>query len=131
MHKKNKNDDAVSAVIGVTLMVAITIAMAAVAFAYFTGMIGGQTESAPTISFNPNIVDKTITIDTADSEINWQDITITASDGTNHVTIPMSGTVTAGDIINLRSQGVSGTVDVTITHIPSNTLLATYTFSDV
>ena len=34
------NQNAVSAVIGVIIMVAITIAMAAVAYAYFTGMIG-------------------------------------------------------------------------------------------
>jgi archaeal type IV pilus assembly protein PilA len=131
MRKRNKNDNAVSAVIGVVLMVAITIAMAAVAYAYFTGMIGGQTTSTPTISFNPNIVDKTITVDTADSEINWEDITISASDGTNHITVAMSGTVAAGDIINLRGQGLSGTVEVTIIHIPSNTLLATYIFDNV
>ena len=36
------NQNAVSAVIGVIIMVAITIAMAAVAYAYFTGMIGEQ-----------------------------------------------------------------------------------------
>ena len=44
MKMKNRTDDAVSVVIGVTLMVAVTIAMAAVAYAYFTGLIGGGQE---------------------------------------------------------------------------------------
>ncbi|MEM4257570.1 MAG: type IV pilin N-terminal domain-containing protein [Candidatus Thermoplasmatota archaeon] len=49
--KKKLNQEAVSAVIGVTIMVAITVAMAAVAYTYLTGMIGGETPT-PVASFN-------------------------------------------------------------------------------
>jgi FlaG/FlaF family flagellin (archaellin) len=38
------NYNAISAVIGVILMVAITVAIAAVAFVYFTGMLGGPAD---------------------------------------------------------------------------------------
>jgi flagellin-like protein len=44
-NRKFINDNnAISAVIGVILMVAITVAIGAVAFIYFTGMLGGPTE---------------------------------------------------------------------------------------
>ena len=44
-NKKFKDDtEAVSAVIAVILMVAITVAIGAVAFIYFTGMLGGPAE---------------------------------------------------------------------------------------
>ena len=44
-NRKFINDNnAISAVIGVILMVAITVAIAAVAFVYFTGMLGGPSE---------------------------------------------------------------------------------------
>ena len=46
----NQSKHAVSAVIGVIIMVAITIAMAAVAYAYFTGMIG-ESENRNTCYF--------------------------------------------------------------------------------
>jgi len=44
-NRKFINDyNAISAVIGVILMVAITVAIAAVAFIYFTGMLGGPAD---------------------------------------------------------------------------------------
>ncbi|KYK22913.1 hypothetical protein AYK21_03385 [Thermoplasmatales archaeon SG8-52-2] len=44
-NRKFINDyNAISAVIGVILMVAITVAIGAVAFVYFTGMLGGPAE---------------------------------------------------------------------------------------
>jgi len=42
--KFKENKEAISAVIGVILMVAITVAIAAVSFVYFTGMLGGPKE---------------------------------------------------------------------------------------
>jgi flagellin-like protein len=45
-------DEAVSAVIGVILMVAITVAIAATVYVYVSGMIGGTAQKASTISMN-------------------------------------------------------------------------------
>jgi flagellin-like protein len=45
-------EEAVSAVIGVILMVAITVAIAATVYVYVSGMIGGTTTATPTIAMN-------------------------------------------------------------------------------
>jgi flagellin-like protein len=45
-------EEAVSAVIGVILMVAITVAIAATVYVYVSGMIGGTTSTTPTIAMN-------------------------------------------------------------------------------
>lgn len=60
LHKKD--DRAVSAVIGVVLMVAVTIAMAAVAYAYFTGMIGGNQEINAIVTITQNPGDVSISV---------------------------------------------------------------------
>jgi flagellin-like protein len=49
-NRKFKNDEAVSAVIGVILMVAITVAIAATVYVYVSGMLGGGPQSAATVS---------------------------------------------------------------------------------
>lgn len=46
---KNKNEDAVSPVVGVMLMLVVTIVIAAVVAAFATGMVGDQ-KTAPTVS---------------------------------------------------------------------------------
>jgi FlaG/FlaF family flagellin (archaellin) len=128
------NQQAVSAVIGVTLMVAVTIAMAAVAYAYFTGMIGGQNQETPVISFSQSEADNILTVSTADANINWEDIEITFTDtsgGVDH--LAKTGAVAAGNTIDLDTdQTLTGTVSVTFKHTPSNTLMGDeYTFHDV
>ncbi len=45
-------EEAVSAVIGVILMVAITVAIAATVYVYVSGMIGGTSTKASTLSMN-------------------------------------------------------------------------------
>ena len=51
-NQDNKNMDAVSAVIGVILMVAITVALAATIYVYTSNMMGGgATIPTPTITF--------------------------------------------------------------------------------
>jgi flagellin-like protein len=45
-------EEAVSAVIGVILMVAITVAIAATVYVYVSGMIGGTATKASTLSMN-------------------------------------------------------------------------------
>ena len=51
-NRKFKNDEAVSAVIGVILMVAITVAIAATVYVYVSGMLGGGPSTTATISMS-------------------------------------------------------------------------------
>ena len=126
--------NAVSAIIAVIIMVAITIAMAAVSYSYLTGMIGEQKKTTPAIKFVTSDADKTITVATADLTVNWDDITIlfTNATSTASLLIPKTGPISAGDIIYLRTdQILRGTVTVVFTHIPSNSLLETYIIDNV
>jgi flagellin-like protein len=132
MRRRKINQNAVSAVIGVIIMVAITVAMAAVAYAYFTGMIGEQKAAAPTIDFVKSDSEKTVTVSTADVDANWKDINITFSNTSDFRYITKNGIINAGDIIDFRlDQDLTGTVTITFTHIPSNSLLASYTIENV
>jgi FlaG/FlaF family flagellin (archaellin) len=128
----NQSKHAVSAVIGVIIMVAITIAMAAVAYAYFTGMIGGGDEVTPTISFTPDAKEKTITVASADVDANWNDINITITNATTFTHLVKTGVLNAGDTIYLSTQQpLKGKVTVTFMHVPTNSLLGSYTIDDV
>ena len=49
--KFKEEKEAVSAVIGVILMVAITVAIAATVYVYVSGMLGGGQQSTPNIAF--------------------------------------------------------------------------------
>jgi FlaG/FlaF family flagellin (archaellin) len=130
--KEKINQHAVSAVIGVIIMVAITVAMAAVAYAYFTGMIGGQKPATPVISFTPSASEKTISVSSADIDTKWKDINITFTNATNHAFLVKTGSVNGGDTINLLTdQPLRGTVTITFTHVPTNALLGTYTIENV
>jgi flagellin-like protein len=132
--RKKVNQNAVSAVIGVIIMVAITVAMAAVAYAYFTGMIGEQKMDTPVIDFVKSDAEKIITVATADVDSNWNDINITFTNQTSHayLLVPKTGIVNAGDRINLfNDQILRGKVTVTFTHIPTNSLLGSYTIENV
>ncbi len=50
--EKKADEEAVSAVIGVILMVAITVAIAATVYVYVSGMIGGTATKVSTLSMN-------------------------------------------------------------------------------
>ena len=133
-HQRILNQNAVSAVIGVIIMVAITVAMAAVAYAYFTGMIGGQKTETPVIDFVKSDSEKTITVTIANIDANWNDINIVFTNATTSASLitPKTGVVNAGDTIDLRNdQILTGKVTVTFMHIPTNTLLGTYTIENV
>ena len=133
IRRRTLNKNAVSAVIGVIIMVAITIAMAAVAYAYFTGMIGGGEEVAPVISFTPDAAKKTIQVASADVDAIWNDINITFSNATGFAYFTKTGVVSAGDTIYLETdQTLTGTVIVSFRHIPTNTMMGdSYTFQNV
>jgi flagellin-like protein len=131
--KRKLNENAVSAVIGVIIMVAITIAMAAVAYAYFSGMMSGEEEIVPVITFAPSEAENKLTVTTSDIDTNWNDINITFTNGTNNDYLEKTGLISAGDVIDLdNDQILTGTVTVTFRHDPSNTVLGDpYTFKEV
>jgi flagellin-like protein len=126
------NQNAVSAVIGVIIMVAITVAMAAVAYAYFTGMIGEQNKASPAVSFTPSPSEKTITVATADIDTYWIDINISITNATSYTYITKTGIVKAGDTIYLQTEQVlRGTVTVTFRYVPTNSILGSYTIENI
>ncbi len=120
--KYREGEEAVSAVIGVILMVAITVAIAATVYVYVSGMIGTSPQSTPNVQFVKDDIADTLTVASADpGDLDWEDLEITGtctSDGL------FGGTdVDAGNQIT----GCSGTI--TIRHIDTNTLLGTWTFT--
>ena len=127
-------EEAVSAVIGVILMVAITVAIAATVYVYVSGMMGTGTEAAPTLTFQKE--DKaavnTLTVISADpSDISWGDIEILI-DGTAVVGgHNESGVITAGTILDVTDLVGAGTgaYTISIRHVPTNTLIGTYDFT--
>ena len=130
--KFRSEEEAVSAVIGVILMVAITVAIAATVYLYVSGMIGGGMTTTPTISLVPDATDHnaTITISSiSDPTIEWADCWFTLVDLTNAtewirggkdwgitVTIPRTGEVTGGQLVRLNQQTASGTLPLTDNH---------------
>src|SRR5512136_1010553 len=70
-----EEDEAVSAVIGVILMVAITVAIAATVYVYVSGMLGGGQEKTPDIAFTKT--SDRLTVSRADATVNWDEFVIT------------------------------------------------------
>lgn len=133
------DERAVSAVIGVILMVAITVAIAATVYVYVSGMIGGTKNQTPNVACTTDSTANKVTVATADANIKWADITITTnpthavdiwySGGiTNDTATAMSATetVTAGDYILINGVN-AGNVQVTLRYEPTNSLLGTWT----
>jgi len=116
------DERAVSAVIGVILMVAITVAIAATVYVYVSGMLGGGATKAPSMAWNKETSPtKKLILVSADPGLVWGDFTITGSSSTYGATVA----VTAGQLVNLT--GATGTI--TIYHEPTNTLMGTWTWA--
>lgn len=69
--KFREGQEAVSAVIGVILMVAITVAIAATVYVYVSGMIGGQKQSAPTVQFTVDESQDRLTVVSTGPNLPW------------------------------------------------------------
>jgi flagellin-like protein len=141
-----KGEEAVSAVIGVILMVAITVAIAATVYVYVSGMIGTAPQTTPNIQLTKDNTDGQLLVASADpGNLKWNDfemsydatvtwITLTYSGGgsldvlgatyTALSTLADTAYVTAGNVFN-----ITGTGTLTLRHVPTNTLVGTYTFS--
>ncbi len=112
-NRKFKEDgEAVSAVIGVILMVAITVAIAATVYVYVSGMLGTGADKAPDITFQKG--SNYLQVISKSENVSWN--TLQVSGGS-----PPSGYVEPGQKIT----GCSGTVTVTY---DNSTLLGSWDF---
>ncbi len=149
-----EREEAVSAVIGVILMVAITVAIAAAVYVYVSGMISGTTKHTPTVSAIVDHSADTITITGAEAGTDWKDIELVATaasgatlsdvyvidtsgsyvndsapsgSGNTKTFDPVTSTSTsveAGDYIKVEG---SGSVVVKLIYKPTNTLIGSWT----
>lgn len=123
---KEADERAVSAVIGVILMVAITVAIAATVYVYVSGMIGGGADKAPDMAFSRQTTPtKGVTLVSADPGLVWADFEILYN-GTTAIAAPATN-VYAGQFIPLPTGYDVGVI--TIRHIPTNTLMGTWTWA--
>lgn len=147
-----EGEDAVSAVIGVILMVAITVAIAATVYVYVSGMIGSQPQTTPTITAQLDDITNQLQITGADpTSAGWSNVNISVSGADPAVeygwvnltrvsatAYNMGGTaaptawgdITAGDIIECGLYvGDTDGFTVTIRWIPTNKLIGSWDFA--
>ena len=149
-------EDAVSAVIGVILMVAMTVAIAATVYIYVSGSIGVQ-KTVPTVQMMAIENTDRLSILNTDTDLNWTSFAIRS---TAPVSIYINGEADAGNCLNLTAneyhkftmsdissssgiihgsdfidiEGTSGNLaDVTITviHDDTDTTIEIYAFSSI
>jgi len=137
-NKVKTNNKAVSAVIGVILMVAITVAIAATVYVYVTGF-GSSTVPTPSISIGQDAAlsnnNVNFTIDSASNDAKWSDIELVvnntdlgvaaaASPPTNDWSHSGSDdTVSAGETIWINHADVVAGNKVQLVHVPSNSVI--------
>jgi FlaG/FlaF family flagellin (archaellin) len=135
-----QNEDAVSPAIGVILMVAITVVLAAVVFVLVSNLSKNSNTAAPNITFNQDNSGHTLTIVSADAAANWQNVKETITGGCNvklnsGATMATGTSITsasqaiaAGDVLTVAgSTGSSCTISLTYTTV--NQLLGSWTFT--
>ena len=104
--------EAVSAVIGVILMVAITVAIAGTVYMYVSGMLGGPSTVTPSVGVTYNKIDKIFTLGApSENDIAWTDTACKLVNGTT-VSWPSAtagGTyLAAGDTIDCSTYVSAG-----------------------
>ena len=92
-----EGDEAVSAVIGVILMVAITVAIAATVYVYVSGMIGVQ-QKVPTVQMLADEDDDRLSVINTDADVYWDNLAIRV---TGAVNITVNGEVTLASGVGL------------------------------
>ena len=124
---READERAVSAVIGVILMVAITVAIAATVYVYVSGMLGGGAQKAPSMAWNKETSPtRQLVLVSADPGLLWTDFSILLN-GTTAIAAPGT-TVTAGqNVVLTGANHPYGTI--TITHKTTNTLMGTWTWA--
>ena len=119
---KAGEDEAVSAVIGVILMVAITVAIAAVVYVYANDMIGTGVSITPTISFMKS--GDSLVVLKGGNDLKWDLMSINITGGINASYLKPNGAIEAGQAITLTNS--SG---VTLRVVYENTLMGSWTWA--
>jgi flagellin-like protein len=136
-----KNEEAVSPVIGVILMVAITVVLAAVVFVLVSNLSKNSNTAAPNMTFNQDNSGHKLTVVSADASAKWTNVKQTMTGG---CTVNLNGSggsitsgsavtsatlsISAGDALNVAgSSGSSCTMSLTYTTV--NQLLGSWTFT--
>jgi archaeal type IV pilus assembly protein PilA len=135
-------EEAVSPVIGVILMVAITVVLAAVVFVLVQNLSQGG-ESKPDLGFIQNKSQKTLTITSA-ATADWNDIEATVSGGaacqadlssgtasviaTTGKFVAAATTVNANDVITMSGGAAGETCSISLRHVPTNQAYGTWDF---
>lgn len=153
---KKEEDEAVSAVIGVILMVAITVAIAATVYVYVTQMMPDSGSSSPQITLSQNEpVASTggnyvnFSVSSASASAKWTDMQVKIGD----VTLSFESSVDAGAFTgktgniwayngsnepikagdtlycHVSTQITSGDKEIKIIHTPSNSAIASKTIT--
>lgn len=111
--KLKKDTDAVSPVIAVILMVAITVVLASTVFVLLTDISGNVAKPAPSLGLSADDADDSIMVSSVSrNDLTWGEFSVTGCSAPND-----NDTVRAGD----KLTGCSG--EVTIIHEPSNVLV--------
>jgi FlaG/FlaF family flagellin (archaellin) len=145
-NKKSRAQDehAVSAVIGVILMVAITVVVSSTVYVYVSGMFGGVKDYTASVACITDSSTNRITITSASANLKWKDIIVIADNtsvnwriynpNNSPLDIPKStsGATTeigAGDYIEFdftANPWMSGNVRVSLRFVPTNSLLGSW-----
>ena len=137
MKKLVKNDKAVSPVVGVILMVAVTIVLAATIYVWVSHM-SSPAAAAPSINlrgtFSSDGKTLTLTVISVQGDARWDDLDIKVPNGLTPKiykdgTEVTTGMVEAGDYIEINVSSFSGSeITVQIVHVPSNSVIYEDTF---
>ncbi|RLF43157.1 MAG: hypothetical protein DRN18_00805 [Thermoplasmata archaeon] len=144
--------EAVSAVIGVILMVAITVAIAAAVYIYISGILTTTPKSTPAVPLSsaPSGTDCTITVSTSEPGIKWNSTSFTfvnVSNGTSitvkytklndsgsvkyyqwgnvNITLPGTEKITSGQIIKITGLGSDYSYKFTLIYNPTGGVMGT------
>lgn len=121
-------DEAVSPVIAVILMVAITVVLAAVVYVWVSGM-GEGSEMARSLSLQSSGSDASganFTVISATPGLPWNELRFLVDGEAANVTMP-SGTVNAGDVFRVNGSGLSGKT-LSVVDAPSNSVVISLRF---
>jgi len=119
--------EAVSAVIGVILMVAITVAIAATVYVYVTGF-GSSTTPTPSMSIKQQSAvathNVTFEVQSASTDAKWADLSVVVNGTAYTAGVPSSGSVSATDTfwVDNDADVVAGN-SLQIVHTPSNSVI--------
>jgi flagellin-like protein len=126
---KQADERAVSAVIGVILMVAITVAIAATVYVYVSGMVSSPGTQAPNVTFSKEETSDRLIVVSADSTANWARLGLKSDVGvlaTGAPVFAMNAEVVAYTAANALVAGAAATRITT-----TSTVIAAGDFIDI